>query len=275
MLEAGSRALALAAIRRSSIAIRTSSTRDRSFHASDPDFEVQSGTGQREDITTTVRRPSYNDTEGSASVVVTSPNIDQQPPLPPANSAGISPTDDSGELVRQGMDLDNVMNTGDLEGLDKRNLKDKEKGKGEDLDVAVMRGPISSLSSSPNVAPWAEADDTTGLRLPSTVTLDDSFAGSLRRDDPDYALRRNEWSFIRERGRVSLPPRRPNSNPRHWDVWRCSQIGQVRIERATLTPCTLCLSAFLSHMLTQLCFMSRFFCSRPQQAESAASQCGA
>jgi hypothetical protein len=55
-------------------------------------------------------------------------------------------------------------------------------------------------------------------------------------------LRRNEWSFIRERKRVSFPPREQNGNPKHWDVWRCSQIGQIRIERATLRPCT-CISA--------------------------------
>jgi len=275
--ETGSRALA--AIRRSSIAIRMASTRDRSFHAGDPDFvPAQSNARQREDSTTTVRRPSYNDLEGGASVTVMSSNRDQQPPLPPvnwtmfANNAGISPTDDSGERVYSGMDLDYIMNVGNLEGRDtrrsslsfiapqslplppskdKRKSKDKEKrkkdkvkGKDEDFDDAAMPGLIGSPSGSPNlldVAPWAEAGDATDLRRPSTVTLDDSFAGGLRRDDPDYALRRNEWSFIRERERVSLPPREPDGNPRLWDVWRCSQIGQIRIERATLPPCT-CIS---------------------------------
>jgi hypothetical protein len=181
------------------------------------------------------------------------------------NNAGISPTDNSGERVYQGMDLDYIMS--DLEALDtrrsslsfvapqslplppskdKRKLKDKEKrkkdkerGKGEDLDVAAMQGLFDPPSHSPNlldVAPWAEADDATGLRRPSTVTLDDSFAGGLRFHDPDYALRRKEWSFIRDRDRVSLPPREFDANQRHWDVWRCSQIGQIRIERATLPP---------------------------------------
>jgi hypothetical protein len=307
--ETGSRALA--SIRRSSIAIRMASTRDRSFHASDPGIvPSQSNARQREDSTITVRRPSYNDTEGGPSVTVTSSNRDQQPSLPPANwtmfgnNAGISPTDNSGERVYQGMDLDYIMS--DLEALDtrrsslsfvapqslplppskdKRKLKDKEKrkkdkerGKGEDLDVAAMQGLFDPPSHSPNlldVAPWAEADDATGLRRPSTVTLDDSFAGGLRFHDPDYALRRKEWSFIRDRDRVSLPPREFDANQRHWDVWRCSQIGQIRIERATLPPCTCISVLFLGTLLTLLCFMSHPNYSRSQQAESAASQCGA
>ncbi|KAH9059004.1 hypothetical protein EDB87DRAFT_833794 [Lactarius vividus] len=264
--ETGTRALA--AIRRSSIAIRMASTRDRSFHAGDPGLmSAQSNARQREDSTTTVRRSSYSDTEGGASVAATSSNRDQQPPLPPANwsmftnNAGISSTDDSGERVYQDMDLGYI-----LDGLntrrsslsfiapkslplppakDKRKSKDKEKrkkekGKGEDFDASVMRGLIGSPSNVPNlldVAPWAEEEDgATGLRRPSTVTLDDSFAGGLRRDDPDYALRRNKWSFIRVREHVSLPPRELDGNARLWDVWRCSQIGQIRIERATLPP---------------------------------------
>ncbi|KAI9453768.1 hypothetical protein BJY52DRAFT_1123296 [Lactarius psammicola] len=98
-----------------------------------------------------------------------------------------------------------------------------------------MHGLIGSPSGSQDMVPWTEADNT-GLRRPSTVMLDDSFAGGLRRDDSGHVLRRNEWSFIREREHVSLPPRKLNDNPRHCDVWRCSQIGQIRVERATLTP---------------------------------------
>lgn len=270
--ESGSRGLA--AIRRSSIAIRMASTRDRSFIAINSDImPTPSIVREREDSTTTVRRPSYNDNEGGAFVASTSSNRDQQPPLLPpanwtmfANNAGISPTDNSGEHVYQGMNLDYIMNVGNLEGRDTRRSslsfiapqslplppskkvkdkekrkRDKERGKGEDFDVAAMRGLIGPAVDSSNllaVAPWTEPDDAAGPRRPSTVTLDDTFAGGLRRDDPDYALRRKEWSFVRERERVSLPLREPEGNPRHWDVWRCSQIGQIRIERATLPPCT-------------------------------------
>ncbi|KAI9430001.1 hypothetical protein H4582DRAFT_1825116 [Lactarius indigo] len=99
------------------------------------------------------------------------------------------------------------MSVGDLESLDKRKLKEKEEGKDE---------------------------DTTGSRRPSTATFDDSFASDRRHGDPGYALRRNMWSFIRQRERVSNPSRRPDGSPRYWDIWRCSQIGQIRIERATL-----------------------------------------
>ncbi|KAH9170921.1 hypothetical protein EDB89DRAFT_1887555 [Lactarius sanguifluus] len=222
VLETGSRDLALAAIRRGGIAIRLPFPRSRSFHASHPDLVP------REDITTAVRQPSHNDAEDT-SVNATSPNRDQQPLLPPATSAGILPTDDSGVHMRQGTSLDNIMSVGDLESLDKRKSKDKEEGKDEDFDFSRI---IGLPSSSSKVVPRAEADDTTGLRRPSTAMLDDSFAGSLPHDDPDHALRRNVWSFIRQRERVSQPPRRPDGNPRHWDVWRCSQIGQIRIERA-------------------------------------------
>ena len=97
-------------------------------------------------------------------------------------------------------------------------------------------GPSSALPNLLDVAPWADAD--TGPRRPSTVTLDDSFAGGLRRLDPQYAERRNDWSFISEREQVVLPPRDPEGSARTWDVWHCVQIGKIRLERATLPPCT-------------------------------------
>ncbi|KAF8267673.1 hypothetical protein EI94DRAFT_1700844 [Lactarius quietus] len=271
--EGGTRGLA--AIRRSSIAIHMASTRDRSFKAVNSDIlPTPSSARQREDSTTTLRRPSYNEPQGDSFATLTGPSRDQQPPLPPANwtmfgnNAGISPSDNSGERVYQGMDLDYIMNVSDLEGRDmrrsslsfiapqslplpppkdRRKVRDKEKhkkdterGNEDEFNVDAMRGLIGGPSSDPSnlldVAPWAGMDDASGPRRPSTVTLDDTFAGGLRRDDPDYALRRKEWSFVRERERVFLPIREPDGNPRHWDVWRCSQIGQIRIERATLPP---------------------------------------
>jgi hypothetical protein len=300
--ESGSRGLA--AIRRSSIAIRMASTRDRSFIAINSDImPTPSIVRQREDSTTTVRRSSYNDNEGGAFTTGTSSNRDQQPSLPPANwtmfanNAGISPTDDSGQDVYQGMNLAYIMNV-NLEGRDtrrsslsfmapqslplppsskkandkeKRKKDNKERGTDDDFDVAAMRGLMAGDPSNLlDVAPWAGADDAAGPRRPSTVTLDDSFAGGLRRDDPDYASRRKEWSFVRGRERVSLPLREPDGNPRHWDVWRCSQIGQIRIERATLPPCT-----FLPRVDITLFHLLPVFYSRPQQAESTAPQCGA
>jgi hypothetical protein len=63
--------------------------------------------------------------------------------------------------------------------------------------------------------------------------------GGLRRLDPGYAERRNEWSFIRDREQVVLPPRDPEGSPRTWAVWRCAQIGKIRLERVILPPCTL------------------------------------
>ena len=265
MSESGSRALA--AIRRTTNVVRMASTREHSSHATNSDIvPSQSNSHQREDNTTTIRRSSYNDSERDAFVTLTSSNGDQQSPLPHANrtmlakkNAGISSTDNSGKRVNQGI---NLMNAGDLEGWDTRRSsfsfmaprslplppskdkrkskdrekrkKDKERGKNEGFDITAMRGLIRSSSDS---SAWAEAGDATGPRRPSNVTLDDSFASGLRRDDPDYASRRKEWSFIHERSRVSFPPREPNGNPRRWDVWRCSQIGRIRIERATLMPC--------------------------------------
>jgi hypothetical protein len=181
------------------------------------------------------------------------------------NDPSISTVDDSGEHVYQGIDLNYII--GGLAGpgsrrsshsfvapqslplpptkdkakskdKDKRK-KDKSKGK-EPLDVTTVQGLIGLPTASPkllDVAPWADADEITGVRRPSTWTLDDSFAGGLRRLDPDYAERRNEWSFIRERDQVVLPSRDPDGSPRTWDVWRCAQIGKIRLERAILPPC--------------------------------------
>ncbi|KAH8993420.1 hypothetical protein EDB92DRAFT_400794 [Lactarius akahatsu] len=183
------------------------STRSRALHASDLDL-----------ASLTVHRPSYND----ASVTVTSSNRDQ-PSSQPADYmfskyAGLEPTDNLVEPVFQGIDLNYIFNVSSRGGLDtrrsslsfvasqslpsdaKRKLKKKETGSGEDFDA----DDNSFLAKHD----WAESNNRT--------------------------LRRDEWSFVRDRELVSLPSREPNGDPRHWDVWRCSQIGQIRVERATL-----------------------------------------
>ncbi|KAI0292696.1 hypothetical protein B0F90DRAFT_1822679 [Multifurca ochricompacta] len=210
--ETGSRGFA--AMRRNSVAIRMASARDRSFHASDTDLMLmQANAREREDSVTTVRRPSYGDFESSFHSSITSPNREQQPPLPPANwsmfanNAGVPQADDSGEHVYQGIDLNYIMNVGSVAGpgsrrsshsfiapqslplppskdkgksKDKRKKdKDKDQGK-EHLGVAAMRDLLSQPNRVPNlldVAPWTEPDDIPAPRRPSTVTLDDSFAG--------------------------------------------------------------------------------------------------
>ena len=300
MPESGSRRFA--ALRRSSI--HMGSTRDRFIHAINSDsVPAQSDVRQREDSVTTVRRPSYNDAEGDASAASTSSNRDQQPPFPPpnwtmfANNSTVSSTD-SGERVYQGMDLDYIMNPkgrdwrrsslsfmapqtlplppskNKQKSRDKeKRTKDEERGKDKDLDVPALRQLIGSSRESANlldVAPWAEADDTTDSGRPSTVTIDDSFAGGLRRNDPDYASRRKEWSFTCKREPAILPSREPDGNPKHWDVWRHGQIGQIRIERATLPHCTFIFTISMFHIRPNF-----FFHSRSQQTGSGASKCGA
>jgi hypothetical protein len=300
MSESGSRRFD--ALRRSSI--RMGSTRDRFLHAINSDIVpvAQSDVRQREDSVTTVRRPSYNDAEGDASVAITKSNSDQQPPFPPANwtmfanNSAVSSTH-SGERVYQGMDLDYIMNPKDRDrrrsslsfiapqslplppsrqkSRDKEmRTKDEERGKDKDFDVPALRkliGPSRDSANLRDVAPWAEPDDTTDSPRPSTGTLDDSFAGGLRRDDPDYASRRKEWSFTRKRERAILPSREPDGKPKHWDVWRHGQIGQIRIERATLPHCT----CIFYHTYIFISYPNFFFHSRPQQTGSGASECGA
>ncbi|KAI0249596.1 hypothetical protein BJV78DRAFT_1155675 [Lactifluus subvellereus] len=265
--ETGSRGLA--AMRRNSIAIRMASVRDRSFQPNETDLaQTWTNAREREDSTATVRRPSHDLEAG----VYLGSDKEQQPALPPANwdmfanTASVSTPDDSGKHVYQGIDLDYIMSLDGPTGpgsrrsshsfiapqslplppsKDKGKSKDKDKRKKdkgktkEPLDAAAMQsliGQPSRVQDLLDVAPWATSDEMTGPRRPSTVTLDDSFAGGLRRLDPDYAVRRNEWSFIRERDRVVLPARDPDSSPRIWDVWHCAQIGQIRIERAILPP---------------------------------------
>jgi hypothetical protein len=267
--ETGTRGLAV--MRRNSVAIRMASVCDPSFHSSDTEAaQTRTNIRERENSTATVRRQSYDFEAGSHTA--SGSDREQQPALPPANwsmftnPSGVSPPDDSGEHVYQGIDLDYIMSvggsavpgsrrsshsfvapqplplppSGKSRDKDKRK-KDKGKVKGV-LDVAAMQGLIGQPSPAPNmldVAPWAtDTDETTGPRRPSTVTLDDSFAGGLRRLDPDYAIRRNEWSFIREPERIVVPPRDPDRGPRTWDIWGCAQIGQIRIEKAILPPCT-------------------------------------
>lgn len=268
--ETGSRGLA--AMRRNSIAIRMASERDPSFPTNETDLgRMRPNTREREDSAATVRRPRDEDLQQGLRGSLTTPNREGQPSLPTpdwsmfTNDPSISTVDNSGEHVYQGIDLNYII--GGLSGpgsrrsshsfvapqslplpptkdkakskdKDKRK-KDKSKGK-EPLDVNTVQGLIGLPSATPNmldVAPWADADEITGVRRPSTWTLDDSFAGGLRRLDPDYAERRNEWSFIRERDQVVLPSRDPDGGPRTWDVWRCAQIGKIRLERAILSPC--------------------------------------
>jgi hypothetical protein len=179
------------------------------------------------------------------------------------NAAGFSTTDDSGEGVYQGIDLNYIMGIGGSAGRgsrrgshsfvapqslplppskdrsqskdDNSRKKDKTKGK-EPLNIAAMQGLVglpSIMSNQLEFGPWAEVDEMTG-----TAALDDLFARGLRRLDSGYAERRSEWSFVRVRERVVLPPRDQEDSPRTWDVWRCAQIGKIRLERAILPPCT-------------------------------------
>jgi len=272
--ETGSRGLAV--MRRNSVAIRMATARDRSFRAQETDLRwKETSTRAREDSAATVRRPDPDDEDWVPGVHVsdgTDPDSEGQPSLPTPNwsmfnnNAGVSTAEDSGRNVYSGINLDYIMDVGGSAGpgsrrsshsfvapqalplpppkdktksKDKRK-KDKSKGK-ETLDVAAMQGLLGPSSTPPNlldVAPWADAGETAGPRRPSTVTLDDSFAGGLRRLDPQYAEQRKEWSFIRDPEQVVLPPRGPDGGPRAWDVWRCAQIGKIRLERATLPPCT-------------------------------------
>jgi hypothetical protein len=273
--ESGSRGLA--AMRRNSIAIRMATARDRSFRAQETDLKWEETSSRaREDSAATVRRPTDEDVEVGVQVEDTDPDREGQPSLPTPNwsmfndNAGVpTAAEDSGQNVYSGIDLDYIMSVGGAAGpgsrrsshsfiapqslplpppkdktksKDKRK-KDKTKGK-ETLDIAAMQGLLGPSSALPtnllDVAPWADAgaSEIAGPRRPSTVTLDDSFAGGLRRLDPHYAERRKEWSFIREPEQVVLPARELDGNPRTWDVWRCTQIGKIRLERATLPPCT-------------------------------------
>ena len=268
--ETGSRGLAT--MRRNSIAIRMATARDRSLRAHETDpRRKEINTREREDSAATVRRPTDEDMEAGVDVSVTNSDGERQPSLPTPNwsmfnnEAGVSTVEDSGENVYQGIDLNYIMSVGGSTSRrsshsfmapqllplpppkDKAKSKDKDKRKkdkskgNEPLDAAAMQGligPSPALSNLLDVAPWADAGAMAGPRRPSTVTLDDSFAGGLRRLDPLYAERRNEWSFIREREQLVLAPRVPDGTPRTWDVWRCAQIGKIRLERATLPPCT-------------------------------------
>ena len=264
--ETGSRGLAT--MHRNSVAIRVASARERSLYPNELNSgQIQTNTREREDSTATVRRPDNEGRDASVQITVTGPNRERRPSLPTpnwsmfTNTQGISSTGDSGESVYQGIDLNYIMSVGGSMGpgsrrssysfiapqslplpppKDKSKSKDndkrkKDKTKGnETLDITAMQGLIGPQSA---IAPWAEPDQMIGPRRPSTVTLDDSFAGGLRRLDPGYAERRNEWSFVREREQAVLPPRDPEGSPRTWDVWRCAQIGKIRLERAILPPC--------------------------------------
>jgi hypothetical protein len=271
--ETGSRGLAT--MHRNSVAIRVASARERSLYPNEMDpRQIQVNMREREDSAATVRRPIDEDRDASVQITVTGPSRERRPSLPTpnwsmfTNTPGISSTGDSGQGVYQGIDLDYIMSVGGSTGPgsrrsshsfvapqslplpppkdkskskdnDKRK-KDKSKGK-ETLDITAVQGligPQSVMSNRLDIAPWAEPDQMIGPRRPSTVTLDDSFAGGLRRLDPGYAERRNEWSFVRERDQAVLPPRDPDGSPRTWDVWRCAQIGKIRLERAILPPCT-------------------------------------
>ena len=267
--ETGSRGLAT--MHRNSVALRVASARERSLYPNEMDSgQIQMNMREREDSAATVRQVNNEDRDASVQITVTGPNRERRPSLPAPNwsmfnNPGISSTGDLNEGVIQGIDLNYIiggsMGPGSRRSShsfvapqslplpppkdkskskdnDKRK-KDKSKGK-ETLDITAMQGLIGAhnpMSNQLDIAPWAEPD-LIGPRRPSTVTLDDSFAGGLRRLDPGYAERRNEWSFIRDREQAVLPPRDPEGSPRTWDVWRCAQIGKIRLKRAILPPCT-------------------------------------
>jgi hypothetical protein len=178
------------------------------------------------------------------------------------NNAGVSTVDND---VYQGLDLDYIMNIGTSADPGSRRLshpfiapswlpphrskeksqdvneRRKERSKGKDLLVDPAMEDIISLSGAlsniPNVAPWPVTGDTTGTRRYRTETIDNSFGKAFQLLDPFYPKRCKEWSFIREREQVVLAFRDPDVGPRTWDVWRCAQIGKIRLRRVTISSC--------------------------------------
>ena len=230
----------------------------RNFRQLQPNYvDTQPNTLPREELKMQSQSPvqADTDTERDASVAVMSSSKDQQ--LPPPHSlycAPTSPRNDLGEgLYLECTDAPTLapdsltehhfpplspayqsLAPPPLEGWWKsENEEKRNKGnKGKEKLESEESGSFSDLPNLPDVA------SRTNISRPSIVTVDDLFARGLRHVTPDV-FRRNEWSFIRNRERVSFPPREPNGNRRYWDVWRCSQIGQIRVERVTLLPpCT-------------------------------------
>ena len=258
-----------------SIGILEATSQENSLHPNEIDSgQIQTKTSERQDS---------EDLEAST---VIGPNRER---LPTSNwstftdAEGFSTTDDSGEGVYQGIDLNYIMSVGSSAGphsrhrshsfvapqslplpppKDKSQPKDnnrkKEKTKGKEaLNIAAMQGLVglpSIMSNQQEFMPWFEVDD----EMTGTVARDDSFAEGLRRLEFDFAALRNEWSFVRVSERVLLPPRHHEGSPRMWDVWRCAQIGKIRLERATLPHCTFSpfLLLFLGMLITYV-----FFCS--------------
>ncbi|KAH9053221.1 hypothetical protein EDB87DRAFT_1652931 [Lactarius vividus] len=196
--ETGTRARAM---RRSIIA---TSARSRALHASDLDLASM-----------TMHRPSYND--APATVNRDQPSS-QSADYVFAKYAGLEPTNNLVEPVFQGIDLDYIFNVSGREGPD-----------------TTRRSSLSFVASQslPSKDKWkSKKIKETGKGEESDT--DDSFLAKFGWADSNYALRRDEWSFVREHEPVSLPSHEPNGDSRHWDVWRCSQIGKIRVERATL-----------------------------------------
>ena len=83
-------------------------------------------------------------------------------------------------------------------------------------------------------------------RRPSVATAEDTFLWHLQRNDANYALRLEEWTFGKEKADASGPRlsgltaggvAAPTIGPGTYELWRCHVVGRFNVERLAL-PCS-------------------------------------
>lgn len=117
-------------------------------------------------------------------------------------------------------------------------------------------GPRASWSSESFVQRRASiAQNTSGFsgfglsfsreadRRPSVATAEDTFLWHLQRNDANYALRLEKWTFGKEKADASGPRlsgltaggvAAPTIGPGTYELWRCHVVGRFNVERLAL-----------------------------------------
>ena len=106
----------------------------------------------------------------------------------------------------------------------------------------VQRRP-SVVQNTSGFASFALSFGREADRRPSVATAEDTFLWHLQRNDANYALRLEEWTFGKEKADAPGPRlsglttggvAAPTIGPGTYELWRCHVVGRFNIERLAL-----------------------------------------
>ena len=97
--------------------------------------------------------------------------------------------------------------------------------------IARSAGGSDSRRPSTSIAPWESY--SSGRRSSTTTMSDDAFTSHIRKNDKNYSIRRDEWSFHKETvdGPGSSLSTSRTGRPAVHELWRHQYVGRFKVDK--------------------------------------------